>query len=279
MNRFFLKALLSRHIRRSIYFSFIIFFISCSPVRRIAKQFTSSRDSINILLLRPENIFKKNLKFSELDLPDSIKDYAGLEESLILKNIDDSLAIDKLFSGIKYELRNRKFRIYSEENMNDFLKLDSNAYIFNLVQIEIDEYTTPYTVSQVYDTTNYYKNFELNNASLLIWFEASQLNSNQSNSNLLFSADSITDDIEGRFKKAILSNEIKYVYKRKNICVDDLYDKIAGIAETNASYIYDYLLNKFINKKYTGNKFPKYYHYDKKQKIVYPAKYKRFIFM
>ena len=269
---------ISIFFRKLFYFSFIIF-ISCSPVRRIAKQFTSSCDSINILLLKPEYIFKKNLKYSELGLPDSIKDDVGLSQSLILKNVDDNKVMDSLFSEIKYELKNRKFRVFTEENMNNFMKLDSEAFIFNLAQIEIDEYATPYTFSQVYDTTNYYKTFDLNTASLLLWFEASQLNSNQNNSNLLFSSDSIIDDIDGHFKKSILTNDIKFVYKRKDICVDDLYDKIADIAVNNADYIFDYLLNKFIYEKYTGNKLLKYYHYDRKQKIVYPAKYKRFIFM
>lgn len=193
--------------------------------------------------------------------------------------MNDKTFIDLLFSGLCDELKKEKFKVYTEENLDAFFKLDTNAFIFNIVQIELDEYNSPYTVSQVYDTMTYYKNFDLNAVAIDIWFEVSQLNVDQEKSKLLFSSDSINDDIDGHFKKLLLSNEIKYIYKRKEIRVDDLYNKMTDFAATNAGYIYDYFLNKYINEKYSGEIFVKYYHYDKQRDIVYPAKYKRFIFM
>jgi len=260
------------------YLFFAVFFISCSPVKHIARQFISSNHPINILLLKPDYVFKKNFKIDTDTLPEEIKDSVGISQSLLLRKVNDNTVIDLLFSGLTDELRNRKLKIYTEENMNEFMKLDSGAFIFNIVQSELDEYSTPYTVSQVYDTLTYYKNFELNAVSINIWYEASQLNT-QDKITLLYSSDSINDDIEGHFKKLFLSNEIKYIYKRKEISTDDLYNKIADIATTDAGYIYDYILNKYLNEKYIGGKFLKYYHYDKQKDIIYPAKYKRFIFM
>ena len=281
MNRIGMYALINKGVRIFKFFLiFIIFFIfSCSPARHLAGKFIKSNDTIKILLLHPDYVYKENFKINKDSIPEQIRDSVCISKSILLKNVDDGIILNLLFSCIKSELEQVKFKVYTNDDINKFNLLDSNAFIFNNVQDELDEYNTPYTFSQFYENKMYHKVIMVNTARINLWYEVSKPNSKENLSKLLFCADSIYDDVDCYIKKINLTKDVKFIFKRKDIDIDDLYDELMDFSVTNSDYIFDYFMNKYINEKYTGKKNLKYFHYDKQQKKVYPAKDKRFVFM
>ncbi len=268
-------------IRKYIFFLsvfYICFLISCFPERRLAKEFIASNDTICILLLKTDYIFKKNLKINTDSLHKS-GDSANIAQRELLRNVNEKTLVDILFSGVFDKLKKQKIKVFSEENTDAFLVSNSAAYIFNLAQIELDEYFIPYTASQQYDTLIYSEDFNLNAAKINLWYEVSELNNTQENWKVLFADDYISDCIDGHFRKSFLSNDIRFIYNRINITQDDIYLMAAKFADTNAVYIYDYFLNDCIHRKYNGSKKLKYFHFDSQKKRLYPAGNNRFIFM
>jgi hypothetical protein len=253
--------------------------ISCSPEKKLAKKFVVSKDTINVLLLIPDVIYEKNLNYNTDSFAETIRNSVSISNSLILKNLNDSTVMNLIISGITDGLNSRKIKIYTEDNMSSFMLLKSNAYIFNLAQTEIDEYTLPYTTSQVYGTSTYTQDFDLNALSMHLWIEVSELNTEQDKSKVLYSTDNISDKIIGNFRKDFFSNEIRYVYNRHNIVVDDAYNLASDFGSMNADYIFDYFLNEFIYKNYSGKRKPIYMHYNYKSGKISQAGISRFIFM
>lgn len=253
--------------------------ISCSSEKKLAKQFINSKDTVNILLLKTDYIFKKNLKVKADTIPVSGNDSVGADQFEIIGSVNNKTLTDLLFTGIIDELKKRNFRIYTEDNMNAFMKLDSDASIFHLVQVELDELYTPYTASQMYDTIIYYEDFNLNTVSINLWFELSHLNSDDEKSSVLYSTMKISDKVDGYFRRSFLTNGVKFYYDRKNVSSDDVYTLALYFGENNAEYIYDYFLNRYVYIKYKGKKKLKFLHYDYKVKKISLAGHKRFIFM
>ena len=231
------------------------------------------------MLMKTENVLKKNMKINVDSIPQNIRDSVCLAQSVILKLTNEKTLTNILFTGITDELKKRNFKVFTEEDMTAFMKLDSGAYIFHIAQIELDEYYIPDSRSQMYDTLTFYKSFDLNAISINLWYEVSQLNSDQNNNTTLFSSDYIDDKVNGFFRISFFTGEVDFVYNRKDITVDDLYSKASEFGISNAEYIYDYFLNKYIYTYYKGDKKPKYIHYNAHSKKLYPAGQNRFIFM
>jgi hypothetical protein len=254
---------------------------SCSQERILARQYLKTNDTLNILLLTPDIVFKKNLKINSDSLPEQIRDSVSLEQSTILGKINDHLFLDLLSSQLIDELKHRKYRVFTEENMNEFMKLDSNSYIFKIAQVEVDEYPSVFVATRLYDSTEFTETLDQNSVSINLWYEVTQLNSEEKPV-LIFSSDSLKDIIDGSFRRALLSYQPRYVYRRHDINIDDFYRKVTSFGSTNAEYIDDYFVNKFIHRNYNYQMFyptAKYFHFDKQKNRVYPAGYKRFIFM
>jgi len=269
---------LARHISFLLSFIFITFLFSCSQERQLARKFVASSDTICILLLKTDYIFKKNLKINT-DSSLKLRDSTNIVQKELLHNVNEKMLVDILFSGVFDKLKKQKIKVFSEENTDVFLLSNSAAYIFNLAQIELDEYSIPYTASQRYDTLIYSEDFNLNAAKINLWYEVSELNNTQENWKVLFADDYISDCIDGHFRKIFLSNDIRFIYSRINITQDDIYLMAAKFADTNAAYIYDYFLNDYIHRKYNGRKKLKYFHFDLQKRKLYPAGNNRFIFM
>ena len=161
--------------------------------------------------------------------------------------------------------------------MNTFLGLKAESKIFHLAQFEIDADIIPY--QQQYDSLIYSQTFFLNSTRLNAWFEVSAFNNIEDTSSVLFSDDYISDVVKGFFNHSFITDEVKFIYSRRDITKEDVYVFAASFGSLNASYIFDYFLNDYIQRNYHGKHPLKYYHFDKNSSTIKPAAYNRFIFM
>lgn len=260
-------------------FAVLVFFLfSCSPVKKLAKEYVLFQDTIPVLILEPEVLIKNDLRFQARNIV--LTDSLMLSESKVLKDINDTLVHYLVFENLKDELKASNFRLLDSADVAGALSEKSEVYVIKCVQIELDEYDTPLQESQQFDTTMYFEDFLLNTVSVNIWFEVSMLNDTNDFKSLLFYNNSVCDEIDGRFRKSLLGNEIKYIYKRADIDVNDVYNLAAWFGLKNASNFYDYFMNQYIYQNYNGkpSKY-KYIHYDKKSGKYSAAKRARFVFI
>lgn len=255
-----------------------IFCYSCSPVVKLAKEYVRKQDTIPVLILAPEVLIKNDLRFQKRNI--SLHDSLMLSESKILKGIEDTLVFPLIFENLKDDLKAANFKVFDNSTMAEFMLEKKDAYIINCVQLEIDEFDTPLQESAQFDTTTYYEDFLLNTISINIWFEISMLNNTSEPTQLLFYSSSIKDRINGGFRKSLLGNDIRYVYKRSDISIDDVYSLATWFGVKNASNFFDYFMNQYVYVNYIGNPARyKYFHFDKSTGKYYPAKTDRFTFI
>lgn len=277
------KSVPSRKINNFIFFILLIIFfltISCSPEKKLAKDFLKSGDTTYLLILIPEDLIfiKQNLSLTDEKKGKDGSDSASLAASLFLGKIKEKLISGLIYSNFESILKSGPFRVYGDDEMSRFMQLGVKSYIIRIAQIELDEFIIPYTASEQFDTLTYYEDFNLNAVSVNMWMEVTEVNGTQDTSQVLYSKEQISDAVEGYFTKSF-SGMVKYIYERTDINFDDIHKMATDFGEMNAHYLFDYFMNKYIHERYKGKKAPKYYHFDGAAGNTYPAGFYRFIFL
>lgn len=249
-------------------------FTSCSFEVSVAKKYLKSHPEISVLILEPDYIFKTNLVVDEITGFDSFdndtKDSLWYSTSRFLNNIDDSAFIINYMNSLKEELKLLGFKVYNQESIDTFMFVDSNAYILNIGQIEIEEYIKHLTESEIFDDTSlYYKSFKLNAVNVNSWFEINAINTSDIEGVVLFASETLVDNFKGRFRKNVWVGNIMYKYSLVPLSVFEIQNSSYFFGKKYAGYIFDYLLNAHISGKlpgYQGNLT--YLHYNRqKQKL------------
>ncbi len=276
-------------VKNLLYFiSAIIFISSCSLERRVANNFVKSGKSISILIMEPELIVKKNHKVVYTDKYKKLetqaqKDSLEMAKSKFLKNMKEKEVTGFFnYNLFKYLRQYPNVKIYSSKNMNEFLKIKENAYIFNFAQIEFEEYFLPYRDSAYFNGRKYVQEMARDALSMNFWIEITKVNSQDDKMKVAFTSVHAFDDIDGYFSYNFFLDEINYSYSRDNITGDDVENMIRYAGRKNAFLAYDYIINRHIAEKLIpGKEGDMFFHYDLKSKRfikVNDEKYK-FLFL
>lgn len=252
--------------------------------RKLASDFLYIKDSISVLIIPPDQIFKTNVKTWEIENFDEMveweQDSVLYENSLFLKDINDSVFFQQYFSSLQKSLHEFGLNVFYQDQIIDFMGVNTTAYQIAVAQLEIEEDIYPYRAEEIFDdTVAYYEDFFLNNVNINSWYEITKLNDPLAVNNLLFVSHFVMDALEGQFVNNIFTGEVKFKYDLTPMDVDQIYQLAEILGEKYAGYIFDYLLNEYVHRN-MGNVRPKtYFHYDKQFKSLYPAGDERFIFM
>ncbi len=255
---------------------------ACNPEKKLAIEFASKANTKNILVLTPDYIFKSNLKTYLMDslgiADDKNKDSLLLVHSEFLSDLNDSLFIVNYTLGYNKALTSFGFRVFNQDQTEEFLSLDSNSYQINIAQIEIEE--TLYTFRDDIDVfdRNYFHDHNLNAVYVNSWFEIYNLNNNIDNHQIYFTTDMISDIPDGSFDYDIFSGKVRYMYNIDSLETDVLYDFAYKLGKDYAGYTFDFLLNNELNKKiHPDARSNKYWRYDPTNHIFFPATDDKFI--
>lgn len=258
---------------------------SCSVEKRLAEEFLNNRDSIALYLIRPEVVFKTNLKSWQIEdfeqMMVSEKDSALFANSLFLKEIDDTLLLNRFFNSFSSELMRLNLQPFDQENLHGFLSSDKKAYQVALVQVELEEDVYPYRAEEIfYDSVLFFEDFLLNTVNINSWFDISKLNDPSANNNLLYASHYVMDQIEGRFVNNLFTREVKYKYNLFPMKTENVYALALVLGKTYAGYVFDYLMNEYVFRNFSPGKKPKVFlHFDPETGKVYPAGDERFTFL
>lgn len=270
-----------------IIFIFVITLASasCSVERKLAKDFIQNKDTLSVLLLMPDYVFKTNTKAWEIEgfenLSEWEQDSALYENSIFLKQLDDEFLISRFLSALQTGLRKYGINAYTQDQLLHFLDLETTSYKVSLAQMEVEEDIFPYRAEEVfYDTLLFYEDFDLNMVNINSWFEITQMNKPDVEMNVLYASHYVMDGLEGRFANNLFTGEIKFHYNLFPIKVEDIYTLAARLGDKYAGYIYDYLLNAHIHRNFpVGDRPRNYFTWNPNTRTLSPARDDRFIFM
>jgi hypothetical protein len=257
-------------------------FQACSSERKVAIAYTKKAPSISIMVLKPAQLFKVNQKVYLLDSIGSVspekKAAVLLENSLFLKQLNDTLFIANYMLGYTKELTKFEFNVYTESEMDTFMQLDSNTVQISVAQIELEE--TLYTFrdeTQVFGQ-QYYHDHNLNAVYVNSWFEISPLNKEPQVSSVYFATDMLVDQVDGVFDYDQFSGEMRYMFNIDSINTDMLYNFAYDLGRVYAGYTFDYLMNKDIDKNVPEEKrTERYWRFDPYSTTFFLAGDDRFI--
>jgi len=247
---------------------------SCSVEKKIAREYIKNDSTRTVLVIPPDYIFKKSLKEWQLDSLDDLDELARdsllLERSMFLKNINDSLFLYHYLANYVTELQMLGFDVYGEDSLMSFLSGRSNAFIVNIAQMEIEEYIMPIREEEQFGDYVYYEEVDLNAINLNSWFEISRVNEDEDKA-LFFASHYLTDEMEGYFRYYFFTGEVNFNYEVDTIPMQNVYRLASLAGYTYAGYTFDYLMNKYIDKRMESEKRDRskiYYHYSRRGKYI-----------
>ena len=266
-------------IRKTLFLILISFFVllnSCSVEYKIAKAFIDAPNNISILVFTPEYIFKNNLKTYEYQIYDSLSadelDSALYYNSLFLQNINDSIFVENYVSNLKIGLSMYGINVFPEHMLDSFLLIQSDAYILNIAQIELEEYEMPYTAEEYFGEYLYSEVIDLNAVSINSWFDIAKLNSEENEKIVLYASHVVFDDMSGSFSQNVFTGDVSFSYLIDPMTENDVYELSALLGAKYAGFTFDYFLNNYIIDNLPENiHSDKYLHYNPFRKTLTPV--------
>lgn len=269
-----------------ILIAMIFAMLACSVEKKIAKEFINNDSTRSVLVMPPEYLYKTSLKVEDIEnaeeLDEWVLDSLLYEQSIFLKYIIDSVFLDDYHQTYRTELERLGFNVFGEDSLISFLSGKPDSYIFNLAQIELEEYILPIVEKEVFDDYLYYQVFHLNAVNINSWIEVNKINVEEKNE-LFFSSLYLTDELEGNFKYNYLTGVVKSDIQVDTLLLDEVYQLSELAGKLYANYTFDYLMNLYIDKRMEEEgrfRTDTYYHFNRNYRYLMPAEDdQRFILM
>lgn len=251
---------------------------SCSSQRKLANEFITREADLHVLLLPPPGLLKKYYPMHPDSLPSGQVDPLIIEDSKFIKDAQDSVLMKLFMASLRENLEAFDVKVYGPADVETFLSLDSSAYVFSVAQIEIMEYLHEEIRYAVLDTTVYEVGFAQVNLNHSQWFEFTELNHPERPMQVLFSSQFSSDVFDGRFRQNFLTGEMFYEFQPYRLRFEDLYQLSNFAGQKNAQFIFDFLLNKYIDDRSKKSPQPlEYLQYDRERHSIRRAYNDRFI--
>lgn len=236
------------------------------------------------MLLFPDQIFLVNSK-SEAEIApfffsDAESDSTLLSETLVfpLTSNEELLNIFKL--SMKNELQNYGLLVFTEDQMENFLQQDSNMFMLNVAQIELQEFTTMIEDAINVGEAIYTKDIWLNGLNMAVWVELNPTNEQPSQPIVLFAENNLYDRYNGFFTQRFLTGEIDYRLTIDTITLQDARNFVQYLGRLYAAYTFDFLLNRKIERKIPEvHRSGKYLRYDPYRQMYFSTETDRFIIL
>ena len=252
---------------------------ACTIERKTAVAFTKKANVTSLIVLQPDQLFKINQKLYLLDSLGPVdKDREAevlLENSLFLKDLNDSRFVDNYMLGYKNELARFGFHVYDASTMDQLPAKDSNVIQVSVAQIELEETLYPFRdETQIY-RQNYFHDHQLNAVFVNSWFDITPSNHKSS---IYFATDMLVDQVESTFDYDVFSDQVRYMYNLEPMSTDMLYQFAYDLGRVYAGYTFDYLLNTELDRVLPPeDRTDRYWRYDPFSQTFFLAGEDRFI--
>lgn len=253
----------------SIAFSFS----ACTPERRVANKFIKTENTIPVLIIEPDYLFKTNHKTQYTlknwdNLSKRKKDSLEISTSKFLKDLDSKTILvnfnKQLFQTLeKYP----HLELYNSSQMDEFLQKGTNGYIFNFNQVQVEEYISLYRDSTYYNGRKYIQEFDRDAITVNFWVEITATNKPDSKMKVAFTSVHTFDKISGYFSFDLFTGKVNYNYTLDELRLHKIYDMLNYAARKNGRLIFNYILNNYISEKLVPKPNQEtFFHYNPKNK-------------
>jgi hypothetical protein len=254
---------------------------SCLPEQKVASTFIKSPNTINLLVIPPDLVYKYNHKGESIDgfdnISQSLQDSALWVNSRYIQFLSDSLLLENYMNHFIDELRLLGFNIFLNNTIDSFMTGKPQSYVVDIAQMQLDEYFYPMEDEESYMDTIYQKTTNLNAVDFACWFDLSKANTENAKKTTLYSTSTSYDSFEGRFYNDIFTGRVKYKYNIDSLQVKDIYEMASYLGKKHAGYLYDFFMNQYIAKNMpAGTTMQDYYHYNHTRQSFTPAGEERF---
>lgn len=245
MQKFFKTFILSAVI--------LLFVVSCSSQKKFAKEFVLKSKQYKIMVLAPQIVYKNNLNThiaDSLNITDEEeRDSMLREQSRFLKIIDDSLFIANYILGYKSELLAYGIEVLDENHPDAFLNEDSNTYLVNIAQIEIEEEDYEYRDETEYFDYIYFHDHLFKAVNINTWFEINQLDDTSVADNVFYATNTITDELTSSYNYNVFNEKVEYFYEIDSLTLSGIYEYVYLLGRIYATYSFDFMMNRYVQKK------------------------------
>ncbi len=247
-----------------------LIFSSCNSTYRTARTFLEQRNQFALMIVPPTNTFLYYYPFEET--PD--EDGAEIEYSMFLKDLNTERASELFLKALYEQLADYNLKVYGPEEFEEFLSYNGKRYIFTIAQTEIVEAEKPQTFKALIDTILYRQDFLLQNVERNTWFEFVVVDENTENPEMevLYSTFAKSDYIDGQFRYRAFSGEVFYEYTAHPITLEDVYQLNSMAGSGSGRYIFEYLMNRYVEKNTGKTMDSMHYKYHKDEDVVRRSK-------
>jgi len=262
----------------------ILFLGSCTAERKLAHEFYRNRQNTAVLIIPTNFVYKQNLKAWEASdagwMEQNVLDSVLFYKSDYLQFVSDSIFLESYMNHLIEGLRSKGLKVYLQDDTDLFLENTRDRFIVNVAQLLLEENVELLFDPEVDLEHAYIGDFYLNTVTLSSWFEISGLNEPEPATAVAFSEITLRDHFDGRLRFFPFSGRVVYAYTVDSIEVDDVY-YLGTVAGTRyASYLFDYFLNRSIDRNLPPNETrTTYYRYDFTTRMLKHALDEKFIFI
>lgn len=258
---------------------------SCSIERKVAKQFVNDANRNTVMLLFPDQVFLVNSKKADKQpaffFDDIQYDSTLIDETIVFAELDNDELLKAFKLSMTSELNNYGFKVFPESEMENFLMQDSNLFMVDVVQIELQEFTTLIEDAINVGEIIYTKDIWLNGLNMAVWIELNAANNKTfSQPRLLFAENNLYDRYDGFFTQRFLTGDIDYRLTIDTITANDAMVFIQYLGRLYAAYTFDFLMNHNIERAIPEvQRSGKYFRYDPYRKMFFNTDTDRFILL
>ena len=257
---------------------------SCSVERRLANEYFRHRQSNAVLVIPADYIYKRNLKAWEIEgaaeMNDATLDSALIANSLFLQYVSDSIFLEAYMNSLIDGLRKKGMKVYLKPDTDLFLEEERTKHIVNVAQLMLEE-SVDLLFDPDYDIEHRIMgDFYLNTVLISSWFEISGVNEEDPKTAVAFAEMTLSDQFDGRMRYFPFTGNVVYTYSVDSINLNDVYYLASTAGSHYSGYIFDYLMNRFIDRNIPPGK-PRtvYYRYDFNTRMLKKAYGERFEFI
>ncbi len=262
----------------------VVLLASCTAERKLATEFYRNRQHTAILLIPADFVYKRNLKAFEIEnaenMDDATLDSVLFARSTFMQYVPDSVFLETYMNNLISNMRNQGLKVYLQPDTDLFFDDPREKYIVNVAQLMLEEYVE-LLFDPDYDVEySYLGDFYLNKVSLSSWFEISGVNEQAPETVLAFAEMTMNDQFDGRLRYYPFTGNVAYTYSVDSIQISDIYAMARAAGSRYAGYLFDYILNRYIDRNIPPNEARKtYYRYDFNHRMLRQAEDERFILL
>jgi len=224
---------------------------SCSPQRKLARQYVTHHKGMGILIVPLYELYKDNLtisyndtvKFSPADF-DSIAWF----QSVYIQHVSDSIFLTRFTNSLINELDRQGFDVYVGDSSDAFVSFAHPRWLVQIAQLQLNE-------KHIVNTYEVYsENMEgietdvaslrMNMVSLSSWVEARPADTG--NMEELFLEASIMDDVKCGDEFRLNEGDYGLQHNRDSIEMDDVYKLADKSGRKYAGLLFNHFMNDYI---------------------------------